>query len=236
MTETTIRGSVGHKGKNIPEDVGKIQSLLNAAGATPPLAVDRSVGPKTIQAIRKFQSKFMRNPDGRVDPGGRTLSELNKSVRARTVPPEEKNEWSGDSSRWSQEKKLKSLNPQFRAKVIKVLAALREREFKPKIFFGWRSVAVQLDLVKKGRSKVKFSFHNAQKKDGTPNAYAVDIIDSRWAWSASAEKNGFWKALGEAAKKEGLYWGGDWKSFKDWAHIQYYPNSSLGQVKRESGL
>jgi|GEM_PF-4880261 len=48
--------------------------------------------------------------------------------------------------------------------------------------------------------------------------------------------NGFWAALGEEAKKRGLVWGGDWKSFRDVAHIQGRQNSELSLVKRESGL
>lgn len=231
-----IRDSVGHRGKNYPEDTGKTQSLLNAAGAKPALAVDRKIGPKTIQAIRTYQSKFMRKPDGRVDPAGTTLGKLNTAAGNRTAAPGMKAEWTGDSARWPQEKKLRSMNSQFGAKVTKVLAGLKKRGFQPKVFYGWRSVKVQLELVKKGRSKVKFSFHNAQTKDGKPNSYAADIIDSRWAWSPAAEKNGFWKALGKEAKKVGLHWGGDWKSFKDWAHIQHYPNSSLTKVRSESGL
>lgn len=232
----TIKDSVGSKGKNHSEDVGKVQSLLNAAGTMPALAVDHTAGPKTIQAIRAFQARFLAEPDGRVDPGGRTLQELNRYTGRRTTPPQEKLEWGGDSSRWSQDKKLKSLNAHFRPKVVKVLEGLKKKGFQPSIFFGWRSVKVQLELVKKGNSKVKFSFHNAQWKDGTPNAYAADVVDTRWGWGAEAEKHGFWKALGELAKAEGLYWGGDWTSFKDVAHIQYYPNSSLGAVKRESGI
>jgi peptidoglycan L-alanyl-D-glutamate endopeptidase CwlK len=232
---TTIRHSVGEGGRNLPDDTGKIQRLLNANGARPPLVVDKRVGPKTIRAIRRFQSGFMRRPDGRVDPGGRTLRNLNASGQ-RTVSPDEQVQWSGNSARWSQAKKLASMNPNMRRKVEQVLAALRKRGFKPKVFFGWRSVAVQLELVKKGRSTVKFSFHNAQKPDGTPNAYAADIIDSRWGWGPEAKSNGFWRALGEEARKAGLYWGGDWTSFKDWAHVQLYPNSALGRVKRESGM
>jgi hypothetical protein len=33
-----------------------------------------------------------------------------------------------------------------------------------------------------------------------------------------------------------LYWGGDWKTFRDWAHVQLTENSKLKQVKKESGL
>jgi hypothetical protein len=123
-----------------------------------------------------------------------------------------------------------------RPKVTAVLEALARRGFQPKVFFGWRSVAVQLEIFKKGHTKVKFSFHNAQLKDGTPNAYAADIIDARYAWSAQAAASGFWKALGEEAHAQELYWGGDWKKFRDWAHVQLVENSKLQQVRKESGL
>lgn len=43
-------------------------------------------------------------------------------------------------------------------------------------------------------------------------------------------------ALGDEGKKLGLYWGGDWTGFKDWAHLQWYPNAKLKDVKAESGL
>lgn len=145
-------------------------------------------------------------------------------------------DWSGDSSRWTEEKKLMSLHEAFRPKVEAVLAALREQGFQPRIVYAWRSVAVQQKLVAEGRSKVRFSFHNAQKPDGTPASYAADIVDRRWLWSEAAERNGFWRALGAAARAQGLIWGGDWKSFRDVAHIQARPNTELAVVKRESGL
>jgi len=144
--------------------------------------------------------------------------------------------WGGDSAQWTQGEKLQSLNPAFREKVKKVLTALETRSFQPKIFYAWRSVAVQQELVKMGRSKIRFSFHNAQLPDGTPNAYAVDIIDKRWGWKDEAESHGFWNALGEEAKKLGLVWGGDWTNFKDVAHIQGRRNSELAKVRHESGL
>lgn len=71
----TIEGSVGEGGRNRPEDVERVQQLL-ADGGVNPGAIDGVVGAKTIAAIRKFQSAFLANPDGRVDPGGRTWREL----------------------------------------------------------------------------------------------------------------------------------------------------------------
>jgi peptidoglycan L-alanyl-D-glutamate endopeptidase CwlK len=238
-----IRRSVGKGGVNQRADVRVIQTQLNAQ--MPPgmkkLVVNSTSGPETIDSIRSFQKLVvgLRRPDGRVDPNGKTLIALNNPASgakwARSAAAD-KPKWGGDSARWSQEKKLLSIEPILRVKVKAVVDELEKRGFQPKIFYGWRSVAVQQELVKKGRSKVRFSFHNAQKPDGTPNAYAADIVDKRWGWKPAAETNGFWDALGQEAKKRGLVWGGDWKSFKDVAHIQGRKNSELAKTKRESGL
>lgn len=238
-----ILASVGKSGKNIRSDVTLIQELLNHKIKRLPgekrLLVDGLIGNKTISLITKYQSIVlkMKNPDGRVDPKGRTFRSLYENYGKtpdKHIPKVTLDYWGGDSARWTQEKKLQSLNAAFRPKVKAILKALKDEGFKPKIFYGWRSVAVQLDLFNKRRSKVKFSFHNATQKDGVPNAYAVDIIDSRYAWSDKPETKKFWEALGKAANDNGLHWGGDWKSFKDWAHVQYYPNSKLRSVMLES--
>jgi peptidoglycan hydrolase-like protein with peptidoglycan-binding domain len=72
--QATITGSVGSAGMNRRADVETVQRLLNATGTN--LKADGSCGPKTIAAIRLFQSGFSRMPDGRVDPNGETLRRL----------------------------------------------------------------------------------------------------------------------------------------------------------------
>jgi hypothetical protein len=67
--------SVGAGGKNAPEDVTLVQQLLVDRGQDPG-PVDGICGARTIAAIRAFQSRFLAKPDGRVDPGGRTIREL----------------------------------------------------------------------------------------------------------------------------------------------------------------
>lgn len=223
-----IKHSVGKGGINKKSDVIKIQRALNLVFPSLLLDVDGLCGKKTIRRIIRLQKRFMNKPDGRVDPGGRTLKQLN------SASPDIQSKWSGDSAKWSQEKKISSLDKKMQGKVERVIKSLDEQGYKPKIVYAWRSVTKQLELFNKGNSKVKFSFHNAQKRDGMPNAAAADIIDKRWAWSEKAEENNFWQALGKAAKKEGLFWGGDWRSFKDWAHVQLYPNYMLSEIKKKS--
>jgi len=70
-----ISGSVGQGGKNNPADVKAVQKLLKQNGF-PQLQDDGAYGPKTLQAIKNYQSKFLNNPDGLVDPGGRTFRKL----------------------------------------------------------------------------------------------------------------------------------------------------------------
>ncbi|CAD5373251.1 Peptidoglycan-binding protein [Rubrivivax sp. A210] len=224
-----LTGSVGQGGRNAPADVTQVQTLLAAKGGDPG-AADGQCGERTIAAIRKFQAGFMALPDGLISPGGGTWRKLTDANTATLV------QWSGDSAQWPEDKKLRSMHPQLSQKVQAVLVALRDAGFQPKVYYGWRSVEVQQRLFLAGNSKVRFSFHNVQKPDGTPLSHAADIIDARYAWSPQAESSGFWQALGAAAKKEGLIWGGDWVSFRDWAHVQLVDNGELARLKRESGL
>lgn len=142
--------------------------------------------------------------------------------------------WTGPSKKWSQEKKLRSLHPKLRPLVEATIEGLKERGFQPFIFYAWRSLDEQRKITKKGHSKVSFSFHNVQNK-GAPCAYAADIVDKRWLWTATAQKHAYWAALGEEAKKNSLHWGGDWKK-PDWAHVQLVPNSLLKKFRRAAGL
>lgn len=87
-----ITQSVGDKGKNIKPDVLKIQTALNnvkPALTAIPLKVDGIYGKKTGDAIIAFQKKHlaMLNPDGRIDPNGRTIQKL-KQMQGAVVPPQ----------------------------------------------------------------------------------------------------------------------------------------------------
>jgi hypothetical protein len=79
----TISASVGAGGRNLPDDVRTVQTLLNGVspangGPVPKLAVDGFIGPKTNAAILAFQKRHFSFHDGKVDPGGPTLAKLNE--------------------------------------------------------------------------------------------------------------------------------------------------------------
>lgn len=70
-----LGGSVGAGGKNAPADVTLVEQLLHDAGLDPG-PVDGNATAALAEAIRAFQQRFLAEPDGRVDPNGRTFREL----------------------------------------------------------------------------------------------------------------------------------------------------------------
>ncbi|MCU0227403.1 MAG: peptidoglycan-binding protein [Bryobacterales bacterium] len=81
-----IQASVGHLGRNQPQDVKTIQQRLNEL--MPPsrkkLTVDGKCGPLTVACIKEFQKEVRgtTSPDGRVDPNKGTLAALNDPASA----------------------------------------------------------------------------------------------------------------------------------------------------------
>lgn len=133
---------------------------------------------------------------------------------------------------------LAALDPSFASKVSAMLSALSSQGWQPRIVSGWRSIDEQAKLKAMGRSTVTFSFHNAVNAQGKPAALAVDVVDSRYGYgTTAATKAGaasFWPALGAAAKQQGLFWGGSWKTFKDVSHVQMFDNGALGEIRKQS--
>lgn len=88
----SIQGSVGRAGRNFPaDDVLTIQYLLNCVpanrgGPQVELVMDGAIGPKTIGAIERFQTRNLGFADGRVDPGGKTLGALQQFDPAPKQP------------------------------------------------------------------------------------------------------------------------------------------------------
>lgn len=124
---------------------------------------------------------------------------------------------------------LARIDVRIRAKVAAILSDLRGHGLEPMIAQSWRSVAVQKQLKAQGRSTVSWSFHNATK-GGKPAALAADIVDRRLGWSASQD---FWQKLGSSARAHNLTWGGDWRRFRDVAHVEIN-TLTLAQARRQS--
>lgn len=72
----SIAKAVGDGAPNLKDDVIKVQQLLIEHGFRSLSPPDGLCGKQTLQAIASFQRKFSSQPDGRVDPHGRSWRHL----------------------------------------------------------------------------------------------------------------------------------------------------------------
>lgn len=86
---TLLNAAVGTGAPNLRADVRSVQHILNRSGLTRHLAEDGVAGPQTVKQIRAYQFHHLhfRQPDGRVDPGGRTLRSLLQRLAVQRRAP-----------------------------------------------------------------------------------------------------------------------------------------------------
>lgn len=93
---------------------------------------------------------------------------------------------------------------------------------------SFRSFKDQDDLYAKGRSRPGKRVTNARGGESFHNyGVAADIAfynqEGGITWPEGGDYEKLWTRYGEHAKKQGLEWGGDWKSITDRPHIEYHP-------------
>ncbi|MEY3014686.1 MAG: hypothetical protein RIT45_3421 [Pseudomonadota bacterium] len=200
--------------------VSELQRLLNEHGAQPPLKVDGDFGPATERAVRAYQQKRGITVDGIA--GDQTFGALRGGGPRKPRPQAQKqagNRTTASPGNSPTEvsvpmRNLDGLEANFRAKVVTILKELAGKGWKPVVAEGLRTRAQQAEKVRLGYSKTMNSAHLL--------GLGADIVDRRYAWGGPAANTEFqfWKDLGLAARAQGLIWGGDWKKFKDVAHVE----------------
>ena len=114
------------------------------------------------------------------------------------------------------DKRLSSLDPSFRAKVLEMIAQLAEKRIYVIIIETRRMASRQELLVQMGRSKTLKSKHlDGKAVDIAPVlGYTYPKVTSV-VWDT---KHSVWKEISRIGKSLGLKWGGDWRTFKDYVH------------------
>ena len=107
---------------------------------------------------------------------------------------------------------MDGLDPKLKDRLGKVVDSLREDGWNPRVAEGHRTPEEQAQKIKDGFAP------RGSDVPGSPNAsnhmtnpgQAADVIDRRWGWKTPGGKShAFWGALGRAAGKHGLVWGGN---------------------------
>ncbi len=128
-----ISKSVGKNAQNNKGDVQAVQALLNnftTALGLKALVVDGDCGERTITAIQAFQKQIvgLSNPDGRVDPGGKTEIALNGHAPIASEPPAMLSGaawWHANQAKYENSSAISDLVPEFAQKVQRFVDAMK---------------------------------------------------------------------------------------------------------------
>jgi len=78
LSQTKKRG-------NLPNEVKTIKGTLQKLGIYTGVSIDETVNDLFVKSIRTFQSLYMAQPDGRIDPGGGTLRRINELAGGKAI-------------------------------------------------------------------------------------------------------------------------------------------------------
>lgn len=115
---------------------------------------------------------------------------------------------------------LAKLAPAMRRAVEAVVADLTVAGFDPWVFECNRTAERQAWIYAGGRTRPGKIVTNASShlRSWHGHGLAVDVISRGKHWDAPPA---FWTALGDACRRHGLSWGGDWERFPDRPHCQW---------------
>lgn len=135
------------------------------------------------------------------------------------------------------------LAPKFVAALLQMLALMRAQGYDPVVYETYRTPERQAFLFGFGRTydDGRGVVTHAPDTTKTWHGYglAADVISASKEWDAPAS---FWLALGAAAAKCGLTWGGNWPIIeRDKPHVQWgapmrqTPSDEAVNLKQQGG-
>lgn len=118
------------------------------------------------------------------------------------------------------EERLADVQPEMREKANRVIALAKNFGYSLLVTQGFRSIAAQNALYAQGRTKPGKIVTHARGGESLHNSgKAVDFAFVNKAggidWNIT-----LYKRLGAWANSAGAKWGGNWKTFKDYPHIE----------------
>lgn len=132
----------------------------------------------------------------------------------------------------SADRRWDAIDPAFQQRVLAIYAVMKQRGYEMALVEGYRSPARQAELSAAGkatRAKAGQSCHQY--------GLAVDsaiLKDGKLQWNMNDRwvKDGYF-LYGDLAEQAGLTWGGNWRSIKDYVHVE--AKTACRDARRRAG-
>lgn len=123
------------------------------------------------------------------------------------------------------------LDHRFAERLKRLQAAALAAKLPLKLIITIRSIVEQNGLYAKGRTAPGPKVTNAK------GGYSWHNFGLAGDWWGPTMTPAQWQKFGHLARVEGLTWGGDWPTLRDYGHVEYRPpGTSLAQLRRNAGL
>ena len=131
-------------------------------------------------------------------------------------------------------KKINSLHPKLRPYAAALLNEAKKNGIELIITDATRTNAEQQKIYEQGRTKPGKIVTNAKPGQSLHNyGLAFDVAP---VVNGKVTYDYDWKKIGEIGKKVGLFWGGDFVSFKDNPHFEHKFGNSLATLQKKAAL
>ncbi|MDI6781427.1 MAG: M15 family metallopeptidase [bacterium] len=127
-------------------------------------------------------------------------------------------------------RKIEDLHPIVAKKAITMVTELAKQGIDIIITSTLRTMDEQAEIYAIGRTKPGRIITNAKPGQSWHNfglAFdVVPVVNGKAVWDSY-----YWEEIGAVGKAQGMMWGGDFKSFKDYPHFEYHPGLTLAMAK-----
>ena len=128
-------------------------------------------------------------------------------------------------------RKLEDLHPLVVERALELVRVAQAEGIEILVTSTLRTFEEQADLFAIGRTKPGKIVTNAQAGNSWHNfGLAFDVVPL--VNGKAIFDSPFWNRIGELGKQVGLFWGGDFKSFKDKPHFEFHPNLTLADANQ----
>ncbi len=137
-------------------------------------------------------------------------------------------------------KALTDVHPELRLRVMMLIKLLHANQLYFGAFMGMRTIGEQEALFAQGRTIPGKIVTQARGGQSWHNfGLAVDMVEDgdptragiQWSWANNKD----YLRIGMFAQMCGLEWGGFWKSFKDYPHVQLTFGMTLAEANQKFG-
>ena len=127
--------------------------------------------------------------------------------------------------------RIVNLHPYIKEKAVRFILQAQVLGIYLRITSGFRSLAEQQKLYDQGRTAPGPVVTNARPGESFHNyGLAFDVVEIKGG--AALWDNPRWHEIGQLGKSFGLYWGGDWTSWKDKPHFQSHAGTAQEAARK----